>query len=429
MENLKNITPVEDFNWDAYENGEAVTSMSHEDLEKAYDGTLNKVNDREVVDGTVIAMNKREVVVNIGYKSDGIITRNEYTNEANVDLTTLVSVGDTMEAKVLKVNAKDIYFTSGGTESDNLALIGCARANRRAGNHLITTSIEHPAILNTMRYLEEEEGFRVTYLPVDASGRVNLDALKEALCPETILVSVMYVNNEVGTLQPIDEAVKIVKEYNSSILFHSDAVQGFGKYHIYPKRQKIDLLSASGHKIHGPKGSGFLYIKDKTKIHPLLNGGGQQRGMRSGTENVPAIAGLGVAAERIYTGFEEKIDRMYTLREHFIEEVTKIPGVHVNGHTDRSNAPHIVSVSTEGVRAEVLLHALEDKEIYVSAGSACSSNKPSVSHTLKSIGLKPELLDATIRFSFCVETTEEEIDYAVKEMEALVPMLQKYTRH
>ena len=332
-------------------------------------------------------------------------------------------------AKVLKVNAKDIYFTSGGTESDNLALIGCARANRRAGNHLITTSIEHPAILNTMRYLEEEEGFRVTYLPVDASGRVNLDALKEALCPETILVSVMYVNNEVGTLQPIDEAVKIVKEYNSSILFHSDAVQGFGKYHIYPKRQKIDLLSASGHKIHGPKGSGFLYIKDKTKIHPLLNGGGQQRGMRSGTENVPAIAGLGVAAERIYTGFEEKIDRMYTLREHFIEEVTKIPGVHVNGHTDRSNAPHIVSVSTEGVRAEVLLHALEDKEIYVSAGSACSSNKPSVSHTLKSIGLKPELLDATIRFSFCVETTEEEIDYAVKEMAALVPMLQKYTRH
>ena len=332
-------------------------------------------------------------------------------------------------AKVLKVNAKDIYFTSGGTESDNLALIGCARANRRAGNHLITTSIEHPAILNTMRYLEEEEGFRVTYLPVDASGRVNLEALKEALCPETILVSVMYVNNEVGSVQPIQEAASMVKAYNKNILFHVDAVQGFGKYHIYPKRQKIDLLSASGHKIHGPKGSGFLYIKDKTKIHPLLNGGGQQRGMRSGTENVPAIAGLGVAAERIYTGFEEKIDRMYTLREHFIEEVTKIPGVHVNGHTDRSNAPHIVSVSTEGVRAEVLLHALEDKEIYVSAGSACSSNKPSVSHTLKSIGLKPELLDATIRFSFCVETTEEEIDYAVKEMAALVPMLQKYTRH
>ena len=331
-------------------------------------------------------------------------------------------------AGILKVQEKEILFTSGGTESDNLALIGGALANKRNGNHIIITSVEHAAVSQPALYLQEQ-GFEITYLPVDASGRVNLEALEEALCPETILVSVMYVNNEVGTLQPIDEAVKIVKEYNSSILFHSDAVQGFGKYHIYPKRQKIDLLSASGHKIHGPKGSGFLYIKDKTKIHPLLNGGGQQRGMRSGTENVPAIAGLGVAAERIYTGFEEKIDRMYTLREHFIEEVTKIPGVHVNGHTDRSNAPHIVSVSTEGVRAEVLLHALEDKEIYVSAGSACSSNKPSVSHTLKSIGLKPELLDATIRFSFCVETTEEEIDYAVKEMAALVPMLQKYTRH
>ena len=346
----------------------------------------------------------------------GVIAEN-YMNDARKKI-----------AKTLKVQEKEICFTSGGTESNNLAIIGVAEANKRSGKHVITTSIEHPSVSATMAYLEEH-GYEVTYLPVDASGRVNLEALKEALCPETILVSVMYVNNEVGTLQPIDEAVKIVKEYNSSILFHSDAVQGFGKYHIYPKRQKIDLLSASGHKIHGPKGSGFLYIKDKTKIHPLLNGGGQQRGMRSGTENVPAIAGLGVAAERIYTGFEEKIDRMYTLREHFIEEVTKIPGVHVNGHTDRSNAPHIVSVSTEGVRAEVLLHALEDKEIYVSAGSACSSNKPSVSHTLKSIGLKPELLDATIRFSFCVETTEEEIDYAVKEMAALVPMLQKYTRH
>ena len=331
-------------------------------------------------------------------------------------------------AKILKVQEKEIFFTSGGTESDNLALIGAAKANRRAGNHLIASGIEHPAIINTMRYLEEE-GFRVTFLPVDRYGRISLDALKDALCEDTILVSVMYVNNEVGSVQPIQEAASMVKAYNKNILFHVDAVQGFGKYHIYPKRLKVDMCSISGHKIHGPKGSGFLYIKDKTKIHPLLNGGGQQRGMRSGTENVPAIAGLGVAAERIYTDFDEKIERMYTLREHFIEEVTKIPGVQVNGHTDRRNAPHIVSVSTKGVRAEVLLHALEDKEIYVSAGSACSSNKPSVSHTLKSIGLKPEFLDATIRFSFCVETTLEEIDYAVKEMAALIPMLQKYTRH
>ena len=331
-------------------------------------------------------------------------------------------------AKTLKVTPKEIFFTSGGTESDNLALRGAAYANARQGKHLITTSIEHPAILNTMQYLEQQ-GFEVTYLPVDENGKIRLSDLEAAIRPDTILVSIMHTNNEIGALEPIAEAGELIKRVNPNTLFHVDAVQGYGKAKILPKRMKIDMLSVSGHKIHGPKGIGFLYVGDRVKIRPIVFGGGQERGLRSGTENVPAIAGLGVAAERIYTGFEEKIDRMYTLREHFIEEVTKIPGVHVNGHTDRSNAPHIVSVSTEGVRAEVLLHALEDKEIYVSAGSACSSNKPSVSHTLKSIGLKPELLDATIRFSFCVETTEEEIDYAVKEMAALVPMLQKYTRH
>ena len=331
-------------------------------------------------------------------------------------------------AATLKVDPKELIITSGGTESNNMALIGTALAAKRKGNHIITTAVEHPSVKATASFLEEQ-GFRITFLSVDSRGQISLEDLKEALTPDTILVSIMYVNNEIGTIQPVEEAAKLVHATVPGAVFHVDAIQSYGKMRIYPAKMHVDLLSVSGHKIHGPKGSGFLYIKDKTKIHPLLNGGGQQRGMRSGTENVPAIAGLGVAAERIYTGFEEKIDRMYTLREHFIEEVTKIPGVHVNGHTDRSNAPHIVSVSTEGVRAEVLLHALEDKEIYVSAGSACSSNKPSVSHTLKSIGLKPELLDATIRFSFCVETTEEEIDYAVKEMAALVPMLQKYTRH
>ena len=179
-------------------------------------------------------------------------------HQKGVDAEHYVKEAKETIAKVLKVNAKDIYFTSGGTESDNLALIGCARANRRAGNHLITTSIEHPAILNTMRYLEEEEGFRVTYLPVDCCGRVKLDALKEALCPETILVSIMYVNNEVGSVQPIQEAASIVKAYNRDILFHVDAVQGFGKYKIYPKKLKVDMCSVSGHKIHGPKGVGCL---------------------------------------------------------------------------------------------------------------------------------------------------------------------------
>ena len=332
-------------------------------------------------------------------------------------------------ARLLKVNAKELIFTSGGTESDNLALIGCARANRRNGNHLITTSIEHPAILNTMRYLEEEEGFRVTYLPVDEYGRVKLDALKEALCPETILVSIMYVNNEVGTVQPVQEAVKITKQYKPSILFHTDAVQGYGKYRIYPKRMGIDMLSASGHKIHGPKGVGFLYVDSKVKIHPVIFGGGQQKDMRSGTENVPGIAGLGLASRMIYQDMEMKNALMRELKEYFIEEISGIGQTKVHGLTDEGSAPHIVSVGIAGVRSEVLLHALEDKGIYVSSGSACASNHPAVSGVLKGIGAAREYLDATLRFSMSEFTTKEEIDYTLETLYNVIPMLRKYTRH
>lgn len=332
-------------------------------------------------------------------------------------------------ARLLKVNAKELIFTSGGTESDNLALIGCARANRRNGNHLITTSIEHPAILNTMRYLEEEEGFRVTYLPVDEYGRVKLDALKEALCPETILVSIMYVNNEVGTVQPVQEAVKIAKQYKPSILFHTDAVQGYGKYRIYPKRMGIDMLSASGHKIHGPKGVGFLYVDSRVKIHPVIFGGGQQKDMRSGTENVPGIAGLGLASRMIYQDMEMKNALMRELKEYFIEEISGIGQTKVHGLTDEGSAPHIVSVGIAGVRSEVLLHALEDKGIYVSSGSACASNHPAVSGVLKGIGAAREYLDATLRFSMSEFTTKEEIDYTLETLYNVIPMLRKYTRH
>ncbi len=331
--------------------------------------------------------------------------------------------------KLLKVNAKEIFFTSGGTESDNLALIGAARANRRRGNHLITSSIEHPAILNTMRYLEEEEGFRVTYLPVDENGRVRLEALKEALCQDTILVSIMYVNNEVGSVQPIEEAVKIVKNFNPRILFHSDAVQGFGKYHIYPKRVGIDMLSASGHKIHGPKGTGFLYINEKVKIKPIIFGGEQQKNIRSGTENVPGIAGLGLAAKMIYQDLNMKVSLMRELKAHFIEGISKIEHAMVHGLTDENSAPHIISVGIAGVRSEVLLHTLEDKGIYVSSGSACASNHPAISGVLRGIGTSQEYLDSTLRFSMSEFTTKEEIDYTLETLYNCVPMLRRYTRH
>ena len=331
-------------------------------------------------------------------------------------------------AKSLKVNAKESFFTSGGTESDNLALIGVARANKRRGNHLITSSIEHPAILNTMRHLEEEEGFRVTYLPVDAAGRIRLDALKEALCEDTILVSVMYVNNEVGTVQPIEEAVQMVKAYDPQIIFHSEAVQGYGKYRIYPKRMGIDLLSASGHKIHGPKGIGFLYIGEKVKITPIVYGGEQQKNIRSGTENVPGIAGLGLASEMIYKDLDMKVALMRELKAYFIEGLKKIDRTVIHGLTDEGSAPHIISAGIAGIRSEVLLHTLEEKGIYVSSGSACASNHPAISGVLKGIGAAQEYLDATLRFSMSEFTTKEEIDYTLETLYNCVPMLRKYTR-
>lgn len=331
-------------------------------------------------------------------------------------------------AKLFKVQEKEIFFTSGGTESDNLALIGTARANKRAGKHLITSAIEHPAIINTMRYLEEE-GFRITYLPVDRYGRIRLDALKDALCEDTILVSVMYVNNEVGSVQPIQEAAGIVKAYNKNIVFHVDAVQGFGKYRIYPKRLKVDLCSISGHKIHGPKGIGALYIDEHVKIRPIVFGGEQQKNIRSGTENVPGIAGLSLAARTIYENLDEKVLRMRNLKQHFICGVTQIENTTIHGLYDETSAPHIISVGFAGIRSEVLLHALEDKGIYVSSGSACSSNHPQVSGVLKGIGAGREFLDATLRFSMSEFTTKEEIDYTLDTLYNIVPMLRKYTRH
>ena len=331
-------------------------------------------------------------------------------------------------ARLWKVQEKEVYFTSGGTESDNMALIGAARANKRAGNHLITSSIEHPAIINTMRFLEEEEGFRVTYLPVDQYGRIRLDALKEALCEDTILVSIMYVNNEVGSVQPIQEAASIVKAYNKDILFHVDAVQGFGKYKIYPKKLKVDMCSISGHKIHGPKGSGFLYIDEKVKIRPLILGGGQQNGMRSGTDNVPGIAGLAKSAEIVYKHFDEQTAQMRACKRRLIEGLRELDDVVIHGMPEEESAPQIVNASFLNVRSEVLLHTLEDRQIYVSAGSACSSHKRAGSPTLTAIGASKAEMESAVRFSFSEFTTLEQIDYTLDTLREVLPMLRRFTR-
>ena len=336
-------------------------------------------------------------------------------------------------AGTLKVSEKEIFFTSGGTESDNWAILQTARAGKRKGNHIITTRIEHPAVLNPMKELEKE-GFEVTYLSTDKNGLVSVEELKNAIRPETILVSVMGVNNEIGTAEPVEEIGKMIKQCNPSTLFHVDAVQMYTKVPVFPKRMKIDLLSVSGHKIHGPKGVGFLYISQGTKITPFITGGGQQGGMRSGTDNVPGIAGMAKAAEILYANFDERVSALRELRDYFVSLVKEIDGVTVNGPAGDEAAknaasPHIVSVSVEGVRAEVLLNALGEKGICVSSGSACSSNKPAISETLKATGVRKELLDSTIRFSFGMYNTKEEADYAVDELKKQLGILRKYTRH
>lgn len=333
-------------------------------------------------------------------------------------------------AAQLKCQSKEIIFTSGGTESNNMAFIGTAIANRRAGKHVITTRIEHASVHEPMAYLEEM-GYEVTYLPVDNRGQVLLEDLENAMREDTFLVSIMYVNNEVGSVEPIEAIGQLLKKKYPKVLFHVDAIQAFGKFKIVPKKLGIDMMSVSGHKIHGPKGSGFLYVNDKVKIRPIIFGGGQQTGMRSGTENVPAIAGLGVAIQQMYKDNIAKRTKLYQLKKELIEGMQKIEGTTVNaieGVALEETAPHIVSVSFDDIKSEVMLHALAQKGVFVSSGSACSSNHPELSGTLQAIGVKNELLDSTLRFSFSTMTTSEEIAYAIATVKEVLPVLRKFTR-
>jgi len=338
-------------------------------------------------------------------------------------------------ANILKVDGRELIFTSGGSESNNMALMGAAAANCRMGRHIISTRIEHPSVYNPLTYLEGQ-GYEITYLPVDNYGIVKPEALRKALRPDTIMLSVMCVNNEIGTIEPIEDIVSIVRETNPDTLIHVDAIQGFAKMKLYPKRLGIDMMSISGHKFHGPKGTGLLWVREGAKLHPLILGGGQQKGRRSGTENVPGYAGMAKAAELEFTDFDARLDRLYELRKYFIERVLTIEGTSLNGGSDRGSlrlteesrqgacaAPHVVSISFEGVRAEVLLHALEEKKIYVSSGSACSSNHPQLSGTLKAIGVRKDLLDSTLRFSFSYDTDKEQLDMCTDALQELLPVL------
>lgn len=333
-------------------------------------------------------------------------------------------------AGTLKCQPKEIILTSGGTESNNMALIGTALANQRAGKHVITTRIEHASIHEPFGRLEQM-GYEAQYLPVDQNGHVRPEVLEEAVREDTLLVSVMMVNNEMGAVEDIKKLVTVAKQKNPNVIFHVDAIQAYGKYKIVPKRLGIDLMSVSGHKIHGPKGSGFLYVRDGVKISPIILGGGQQRGMRSGTENVPAIAGLGEAVRLIYQQHSEKVEHLYALKQRLMDGLTAMEGVTINGINELSlteTAPHIVSASFDGIKSEVMLHALAQEGVYVSSGSACSSNHPDLSGTLKAIGVEDRLLDSTLRFSFSVLSTEEEVDHALEAVAKVLPQLRRFVK-
>ena len=358
--------------------------------------------------------------------------REDYANSSakhikGVDAEKYVKDAAETIAKTLKVKKSEIIFTSGGTESNNMALLGTAMAKKRLGKHIIISGIEHPAVYMPATFLAEE-GFELTVLPVDKTGRVDLEVLKENIREDTILVSIMYVNNEIGAVEPVDEISKIIKSKNANTLFHVDAIQAYTKLKINPKTQGIDMLSASGHKFHGPKGVGFLYIDGNVKINPIIFGGGHQRGMRSGTLNTTGIAGMGVAAKEAYDEFDDRIEKIKSLKNFIMDELEKIDGAVLNTGRGDNFAPQIISVSFEDIRAEVLLHALEDRGIYVSSGSACSSIHPDISGTLKAVGIREDLLDATIRISLSELNNMEEAKHLIDNLNELLPLLRKFVR-
>ena len=259
-------------------------------------------------------------------------------------------------------------------------LFRSSRAYQRSGRHIISTSIEHPAVYEPLAYLKEE-GFEISILPVDSLGHISLEELKNTIRKDTVLISAMLVNNEMGAVEPVDEIAALIKSINPQIIFHVDAIQAYGKYRIYPKKSGIDLLSVSGHKLHAPKGVGFLYVNEKIKIKPVVFGGGQQRGLRSGTLNIPGIAGMGKAASEAYEDFDNKVKKVAEIKDYIISELENTEGVSINSQRGLLSAPHVLSVTVKGIRGEVLLHALEAEGIYVASGSACSSNHPGISGT------------------------------------------------
>lgn len=360
------------------------------------------------------------------------VLKNSYANPSAKHLKGVlaenyVKESATIIAKTLKVSENEIIFTSGGTESNNMALIGAAYANQRKGKHIITTIIEHPAVYEPLSFLKNS-GFEISILHVDNEGKIDLNELKNTIRKDTIMVSTMYVNNEIGVIQPVEEISSLIKTVDKDIIYHVDAVQAYSKLKILPKRQGIDMLSVSGHKLHAPKGVGFLYINKDIKCFPIIYGGGQQRGLRSGTINVNGIAALGEAIKYDFIDIDKKIENIKQIKDYISNEILKIKDARLNSKFGYDSAVHIVSASFKDVRAEVLLHALESEGIFVSSGSACSSNHSGTSRTLKAIGLEKEYLDSTIRISLSEFNTLDEAKYFIDILKNLLIKLRKFIR-
>lgn len=331
-------------------------------------------------------------------------------------------------AKSINALPEEIYFTSGGTEDDNWAIFGTAEGYKRSGKHMITTSIEHPAVSEPMERLRQK-GWDITVLDVDKNGYIDLDALRDSIREDTVLVSTILINNEVGTIQDVVSIGRIIKEKNPKTLFHVDAVQAFGKYPIDVRKMGIDMLSMSGHKIHGPKGVGFFYMKKGLKVRPIIYGGGQERGQRSATENTPGIVGLAKAVELAMENMEKSHNTVMEIKKTLADGILKeIPKTHINGPSIEEASPYVLNVSFNGLRSEVLLHSLEESEIYVSAGSACSSKKKGGSHVLRSLGLSDERIEGAVRFSFCRYNTVEEALFCLEVLKEKTAFLRKYMR-
>jgi cysteine desulfurase len=354
------------------------------------------------------------------------ISKNCYGNSSSlhtkgIEAERIINQAKEDLANILGVKPSEIYFTSGGTESNNMAISGSIMANRKKGKHLITTKIEHSAVLEVFKHYEAE-GYETDFISVDESGKVNVDELLRAIRKDTVLVSVMAVNNETGCIQPIKEIGDKIKTLKDKPLYHVDAVQAFGKMSIKPQSFGADLLSISGHKFHGPKGVGVLYIKTGTKIEPVMWGGGHQGGMRSGTMDTPGIAGLALAAKMVYSNLDATGRKISELRRSLLDFVKdKFKDAVI--HSEHCSLDHIVSISFPNVKGEVLLHHLEAKGIYVSTGSACSSSGKSKSHVLKAMGVAPELLDGTIRISFSEFNEQEDIEKLKEALEEIIPVI------